>query len=194
MAYITVAEFKEYANFDTGTDDALLASLIANAEQIIDTHTGREFAVSGLSSRSLDALADVDGRYLYLDADCNEITAIINGDGEVLDTDVYVVQPRNITPIYSVKLLGSSGISWTFETDPENAITISGYWGYSQEAPLDIKQASLRLTGWLYHQREAIDNVADSPLITPQGVIMPAILPKDVLSILDSYQGTIILS
>lgn len=190
--YVTLAELKEYADFESDTDDNLLRSMLLNAEQLIDTHTGRTFAASGISSKSLDAIADVDGAYLYLDSDCNEITAIINGDGEVLETSAYVVEPRNITPIFAVKLLGSSNISWTYTDDPENSITVSGYWGFSKEAPYDIKQACLRLTNWLYKQRETSVDI-DRPVVTEFGVIMPASLPKDILEILSGYRSVTIL-
>jgi hypothetical protein len=188
MGYVTLSGLKTYADFQTTNDDSLLLDLITRAESIVESYTGRKFAVSGITVRYFDAIEDVYSSTLYLDEDLAGITVVINGDGTEILSSEYVTEPRNETPIYGLKIKSSSGKHWTYQNDPENAITISGYWGYSTTPPEDIQHAVIRLSSWLYKQRETDIN-SDRPILTDAGVtIMPAKLPSDVLTILNGYK------
>lgn len=188
--YVSLTDVKVYGDFviSETTDDDLLQDLIDRAEDIVEGLTSRQFAVSGITARQFDAVEDIDGLYLYFDEDCAEVTSVLNGDGETLTTEHYVVEPRNETPIYALKIKANSNKYWTYDTDPENAITVSGYWGYSKVPSEDIKHAVIRLVSWIYRQRESSVDL-DRPLLTGDGtIVMPTRLPADILSIISKYK------
>ncbi|MGB3988074.1 MAG: hypothetical protein WBK67_00020, partial [Minisyncoccales bacterium] len=59
---------------------------------------------------------------------------------------------------------------------------------YSATAPLDIQHACVRLTAFLYRQKDNSADI-DRPMITGDGVtIMPTNLPADVTRLLDRYK------
>ena len=95
--------------------------------------------------------------------------------------------PTNETPKYAVKLKASSSVSWTYNTDPEEAITVLGNWGYNNttEPPEDIKHAAIRLTAWYYDQPAAPYETTGMPEL---GIVtVPTDVPADIASILDQY-------
>lgn len=193
MAYITLDELKEYADFETTTDDNLLVDTIHRAQAIIERYTGRKFEVDTATSRYFDAVADVEGRNLHLDKDLCQVSTVINGDGDEIVSTFYVTVPRNEGPFRVIQLLASSGKAWNYVTDPENAIEVEGYWAYSRTAPEAIQQVCLRLASWLYKQRES-DNDLDRPLVADGGVVvMPAKLPHDVLTVLNMYKKPLVV-
>ena len=117
---------------------------------------------------------------LMLDKDLRSITGITNGDGTTITSTQYNLEPRNDPPYQYIRL--KSGHSWIFDTDGE--VAIDGNWGYTTTAPADITQATIRLTAYLYRQKDAsiFDVVADPSV----GVItVPQGFPADVAKILD---------
>jgi len=198
MAYISTSDVTSYGNFVSSDDDILIGILITRAEGIIDEFTGRVFKASSDIKR-FDADIDVDGRTLFLNGqDLATVTSITNGDsdmGDVSSSD-YVLEPRNLTPKFAITLKGASDVSWSHDTDgnAEEAISVDGTWGYSVNPPADIQQATVRLTLWLYKQRE-VNTDLDRPLLTNDGVtILPAKWPADVLSILNQYRKYSVLA
>jgi len=189
MSYCTLNDLKTYLGIETDDDDVLLSSSISRAQQAIDTHCRRTFEALEDSTKYLDAVEDVDGRMLYLTSagELCSITSITNGDEEELESSDYVTEPRNDTPYYAIRLLASSDISWTYDEDPENAITVVGKWAYSESAPDDIVQAAIRLASWLYHQK---DNSAEMerPIVAGVATILPAQLPQDITNLLAPYR------
>ena len=182
MSYCTLAQVKAYKTIETDTDDELLTALIARATARIDRHCHRTFAAA-LGTHYLDAVADVEGRTLYLDDDFLTVEEVENGDGTILISTDYVLLPPNLTPKYAVKLLASSGKAWTFVTDPEQAIRVQGSIGYSATPPEDIVQAAVRLSRWYYDQRDAPFETTGMP---ETGVMtVPTALPVDIRDILD---------
>lgn len=188
MAYTTVSLLKTYLGATTSNDDTLLTALIARAQAIIDAYCQRTFEASANTSKTFDADRDTDGAWLYLDEDLASINTVTNGDGDVLTASTeYMTEPRNRTPYFAIKLISQSGLSWTWTTAPENAITISGKWAYSTTAPDDIVHATLRLAAYLYRQR---DNAADldRPMYVGNATILPSQLPSDIKTILAPYR------
>lgn len=188
MAYTTVSLLKTYLGATTSNDDTLLTALIARAQAIIDAYCQRTFEASANTSKTFDADRDTDGAWLYLDEDLASINTVTNGDGDVLTASTeYMTEPRNRTPYFAIKLISQSGLSWTWTTAPENAITISGKWAYSTTAPDDIVHATLRLAAYLYRQR---DNAADldRPVYVGNATILPSQLPSDIKTILAPYR------
>ena len=194
MALTTTAKVKTYLGISSSGDDTLIGDLIANAQSIIESHTGRVFDVSGDTTKKFDARLDVDGRKLYF-SDQLEIaaapTTVTNGDGSTLSADTdFVYLPRNRFPAYCLVLLPSSSAWWQGDSDGNDAtaISIAAKWGYSVSGsvPADIQQACIRLTAFLYRQRET-NSDGDRPLIVDGVTILPSALPRDVTRILSPY-------
>ncbi len=188
--YCTLNDVKTYLSITAADDDALISVLINSAQAAIDAHCSRTFEATEDETKYLDAAADVDGRTLLLShvGDIAAITSVTNGDGSTIASSHYVTEPRNSTPYYAIRLLASYGDSWTYTSDPENAITIVGKWAYSATAPDDIAQACKRLSVWLYRQKDTTAD-EDRPLIAGDGtIVMPAAMPRDVVSALRPYR------
>jgi len=185
--YCTTAEAKAYIKTAKATDDTLIGTLITRASASIDAYCNRTFVQREDETRYFDAVQDVDGRTLYVDDDLLVVDSITNGDGESIDPSEYVLLPPNRSPKYAIKLLASSTTSWTYETDPEEAITVVGTWGYIASAePQDtIKHAAVRLTAWYYHQLSAPFETTGMPEL---GIVtVPSALPADIRAILDMF-------
>jgi hypothetical protein len=189
MAYATLAELKTYLGISDTGDDTLLTDLLSRAQKAIETFCDRVFEAASDSTRYFDAVEDTDNAWLFFDEDICSITAITNNEGdESISSSEYVTVPRNDTPYYAIKLLSSSNKYWTYTNDPESAIAVTGKWAYSETAPDDIKQATIRLAAWLYRQKDTETDV-DRPILTGDGiVIMPSALPKDVQQLCEPYR------
>lgn len=187
MAYTTAADVKTYLDITGTADDTLLGVLVAAAQKWIETYCGRVFEAATNTSRSFDAIRDVDGRKLWLDCDLCSINSVTNGDGATVAAANYVTEPRNQAPYYAITLKTSSTVSWTYITDPENAITVSGKWAYSTTAPDDIVQVCKRLAAYLYTLKDA--QVYDVTAMPESGVItVPKGMPVDVRQMLAGYR------
>lgn len=188
MAYATTAQVKTYLDITGTGDDSLIGDLLNAATSAIETHTHREFMVQSNTTRYFDSCYDVEGLTLYLDRDLCEIDSITNGDGTTVTTAQYVTEPRNNAPYYAITLKSSKSIYWEDDSsgDSENAIAISGKWGYSQTPPADIEQACVRLAAYYYRQKDSqVFDVTATPelgqITIPQGI------PADVRMMLRSY-------
>jgi len=187
MAYCSLAQMKTYVGATDNDDDALLTDCITRAEAVIDRATKRTFEASADSTRTFDAQQDVAGRTLYLDADLCAITSITNGDGAAITALQVVSEPRNHAPYYALTLKASTGLAWTYETDPEDAISVTGRWAYSTTPPADIEQACVRLAAWFYRQKDSSSDL-DRPMVSMDGAtLLPAQIPADVQRMLQPY-------
>lgn len=189
--YTDLATLKSYLGIATAEDDALLTSLITRAQQMIDTAAQRTFEAAADATRRFDAVRDVtsDGQMLFLDDDLCQITTVVNGDGATVSASAYTTEPRRQTPYYALRLKPSAGLAWTYTTDPQNAIQITGRWAYSLSAPADIAHACVRLAAYLYRQKDTQAALGDLPRAAPEGVLlMPARLPHDVAHMLAPYR------
>jgi len=197
MAYISSANLKTYLGVTGAGDDALIAILVANAQQAIDTFCQRTFESSSDSKRYFTVGVDTDGRDLHLDEDLCSITTVkTNFDNaspdSLTDGTDFITIPRNITPYHTLRLLNSSDYSWTYTDDPELGIEVDGKWAYSTSAPADIVQACYRLAGYYYRQKDA--QVFDVTAIPEAGVMtIPQGIPKDVEKILMPYRKAVTL-
>ena len=190
--YCTLTQLRVYVGATTTADDVLLADCILRAQTMIDAATRRTFEAPVDAARTFDAGYDVEGRTLYLDADLCAITSITNGDGSGITMGQVVSEPRNTPPYYALTLKLSSGIAWTYEEDPEDAITVTGRWAYSILPPPDIEQACVRLAAWLYRQKDSSADL-DRPTVSPDGATMlPAQIPNDVRAVLAPYKRVVI--
>jgi hypothetical protein len=187
--YVTVGQLMTHVGISnpTESDKVQLHGFIAAAQAIIERQTHRVFEAADDSVKYLDATCDVSGSLLWLPGDLCAITSITNGDGVAVAADDYVTEPRNLTPWYAIKLRSRSGLAWTYDGDPEDAIAVEGRWAYSINPPRDIQQATLQLAHWLYRQKDSVNDL-DRPLMVGDGnVIMPAALPVAVAKMIHPY-------
>src|SRR5574343_1195120 len=129
MSYCTLSALKEYLGVTTSTDDNLLQSMLDAATTRIDSRCGRTFYADGDTVRYFDPSSDILRGELWLDNDLSYLTSVINGDSENITTQIYT-EPRNVTPYYALGLKTSASASWTYTTDTQNAIAITGRWAY----------------------------------------------------------------
>lgn len=194
MAYTTVANLKNYLGVSAGTDDALLQNLIERAQKTIDSYCGRTFEASADTTRKYCVGVDTQDDMLYLDEDLCQIgtggSIITDADGTspvTLTVTEYVTRPRNRAPYHAIELLDSSTHDWTYTTNPQNGITVTGRWAWSVTAPDDIVHACTRLAGYFYKQKDA--GVFDTTAIPDAGIIqVPQGLPQDVKILLSNYR------
>ena len=193
MAYVNTSDVTAYGDFVSSDDDDLITILVARATSIIETETGRVFEAVA-STKKFSSVENVDERTLYVTPE--EFVAlasdgITNGDsdaGDIGSSDL-VLLPANTTPKFGIELRPTTQARLAEDTDGNHleAISVHATWGYSTTPPNDIKQATVRLTLWLYKQR-SVDMDLERPLLTGDGVtVMPARLPNDVRSILSKY-------
>jgi hypothetical protein len=137
--------------------DSVMSTCIADAQSEIESKTGRVFEWTGDgTARYFDYRSPrpVYGRELHFDMDTYSITSVVNGDGDTIDSDEYVTIPRNETPYRGIVLLSSTGLSWTYEDDIENAITVTAKWAYSASAPTRIVEITRMLAKHFLDLRE----------------------------------------
>lgn len=192
MAYTTAATVKTYLGTTAVADDTLILALIARAQAAIDTYTGRTFDHSTVGvTRRFTVGEDTYGRVLLLDKDLSKIDEIVtDADGSgatTVGTTEYVTVPRNSAPYHEIKLLSSTTKSWTYTSNAENGITVTGKWSYSTAAPDDIVDACVRWTAFKYRQKDS--QVFDVTALPDAGVIFaPQGMPADVRILLDPYR------
>lgn len=183
MAYTTLTEVKSYLGIGTTTDDTLLAALIVRAQKIIDIDRNRTFEAR--TETHYYRYKDTHGDTLYImDDDLLTVTTLTNGDaaGSVITSGYYWLLPRNASPKYAIQLKSSK--YWQQDTDYE--IGVAGTWGYTAAAPADIAQACVRLTAYLYRNKDS--QVFDVTATPELGIMtIPKGMPVDVRLILDRY-------
>lgn len=194
--YCSLSEVKQALGItSTDTDDDyFLSDLIWTVKDEIDLYCGRSF-VGVSETRYYNALTDVAeyGKRLMLDRDLQTITTLTNGDGEVLAAADYVLFPTNRPPYNAVVLLSSGSKTFTYNDDPENAISLAGVWGFTanQEPPAPIRRAAIRLVVLRYKQRDLPFDTAGvlAGGQAPGFVPLPSTgLPVDIQATLDRYK------
>lgn len=133
MSYCQLADLKSYLiGSATSGEDALLQRMLDAATARIDSRTQRTFWAASDSTRTFDADSDslLLGQ-LWLDADLSYITSVINGDSANITADI-IHSPRNATPWYALEIKQSSTAYWTYTTDVQNAISVTGRWAWME--------------------------------------------------------------
>jgi len=182
MAYTDTTTLKRYLGITGTGDDTLLTELIARAQAIIDSHTRRTFEASADATKYFDVPDEYE---LYLGTDLCSVTSVTNGDGTAVTE--YVTLPRRSTPYYAIVPKALSGVVWTYTTNPENAIAVTGKWAYSTSAPADVAGACVRLAAYLYRQKDNAGEM-DRAIVAGNATILPAQLPADVMTMLRPYR------
>jgi len=158
MSYATLAELKTYLGIPTAetAHDTLLTTQLAAATAAIDAECSRSF-VGTVATRRFGA-ESVMGQLLHLSADVLAVTSVANGDGAVMAADSYRLWPRNVSPAWA--LFARHPAEWIARDDDDTEIVVSGTWGYSVTPPAQVVQATLRLAGFMYQQKDAQLGVA----------------------------------
>ena len=145
------------------------------------------FEASADIIRRFDASRDVHGRTLMLDYPLCAITSVVNGDGTTIPSSAYVTEPRNRTPYYALTLKAAQGYVWTWNTDPENAIVITGKWAFATTFPANIEEAIIGLAKYYYqHRNQPTTDVQVSPELGT--ITIPRGIPAEVKAILSGYR------
>ena len=163
MAYVTLAEVRQHGEYSPKEihKDAEISALIPRAEQAIETYTNQVFEVESTSARTFDPIEDTDGYILYFDEWLSDTSSLVvtNGDATVIASSKFVTIPRNRSPHYGIQLKTDSDVIWEYTDTPEDAISIVGYWGYSQTPPDDVKLACIQLIlHWLRMEDQSLTN------------------------------------
>lgn len=194
MSYARLNALKSYLgiDYDSTTDDVLLASLLERASKAIDTFTQRTFEAETDTRYFEREDLDDAGFILLVDRDLLTVTTLTNGDDAatvIPDTEYWLTSSsgrRNLGPPYAgIRLKIDSTYSWEFATD--YWVSVLGTWGYSTEPPDDIVHATIRLAAYYYAQKDA--QVFDTTAVPEAGVItVPQGIPRDVKLILEPYR------
>ncbi|MCP4099150.1 MAG: hypothetical protein GY748_23250 [Planctomycetaceae bacterium] len=182
MAYATLASLKAYLGISESGDDAILTECLDRGIAIFDGEFS--FSFEAQTETRYYCRDDVDGKRLWLDAPLLALITLTNGDGEELGNATYTLRPRNRAPYWYIDL--NSASYWTFDTDGE--ISVDGLWGYTTTAPDDAIQAVLRLTAYIYRQRDS--QVFETTAIPELGVLtIPSGIPADVRKIINGLRA-----
>jgi len=186
VAYISLAEAKAYLDVAALTDDALISDLIDEAQAWLEQETGRVFEAA-TESRYYDATLDAENGELWLDKDLWSVTSITSNDGTTYTTSDYVLHPVNDRPYYMIKIRSDSTRAWDYDDYPEKAITVTGRWGYSSSAPVDVQLAIKELVSYLYHERSS--HTFDVQVMPGEGVmVVPQGFPRRALRTVQRYR------
>jgi hypothetical protein len=116
----------------------------------------------------------------------NQITATVSDtSGMFAGQNIHVVEVADtgFNGNFTISTVTASTVTWAQsgadDTDTTGAILFT---------PPSIRQACVRLAGWLYRQKDNQTGDTDRPILAGDGsVIMPTTLPQDVQSILSQW-------
>jgi hypothetical protein len=190
--YCTSAEFFAYTSPKTSTGALTTAqvtvveNIIESASRLIDNQTRKTFYARAATNKY-----DVPyGNQLDIEDDwLLSVGKITNGDGVEVTAGDYILKPANSTPKYAVKLKEASTVQWEFDVsgNSEQVLSISGSWGYTSSAPMDIKEACLEIASAWYKRRFG-ENMSSETVVEPSGIVItPKDIPVSARSILNKY-------
>lgn len=178
MAYCVYSEIKTDLDIPVATTDfdSLLTAYCTAVEAAIDATYGFKFTAQ-TETRYFDPTRDVRGPDLILDKPLLTISAngLVNGDGTVIASTKYKLWPANAGRYYKIRLLASSGYYWTYSTDPENAISVAGTWGWSATCPTWMNIAVRKWVAYIYQDRKSANMDVIGMLETGQMIIQKGI-------------------
>jgi hypothetical protein len=188
--YPTYQDVKLYLSISSSVDDALIVATLKRAIATFENMCGRTFLPKeDTVYYSAKGENVIDRHYLHLrDADLLSITSLTI-DGVSVPVDEYYTS--GTLPKYAVRLHGESDFSFKeFSNYPEQSIVIEGIFGYDTEVPDDVFGAIIRLTAWLYQQKDNSMEL-DRPVAISNAMVLPMALPSDVEAIARFYKRLI---
>ena len=184
MAYPVLADVKAYLSISaTNTnDDSLLTSLLERAIAIFENLAQRTFlTVNEARFFSSTDKEVVRSDTLFLrDDDIISISELLIDD-VVVDSGQYYIEDG-----YAIKLTSDCDESFLNGTTHNN-IKVTGVWGYDSSVPSDVSQAIIRMTAYLYAQKDNAMELATTSAVAG-ALILPADFPKDVEKIAMFYR------
>jgi hypothetical protein len=157
--YIGSSQVIAYLGISGTSEDALISLCVDRAESAIDTYTRRNFAGTAGSAfyNRFEQWRVRDGA-LYTDTDIIRLDSLQNGDGQMIPTGSYWLEPRNHPPYRMVRLMSAYVYVWNTDSD----VIMAGTFGYSLTPPNDIVQSAVRLAAYYYRQKDvgAMSDVA----------------------------------
>lgn len=136
------AEIKAAAT-DT-SDDSVLMRALYFASARVEAETGRHFWPR-VETTTYDAIGfHVCPYHLNVERDLLEVTTLTNGDGTEVSASAITLAYGNTWPKYRIRIKRSSGVTFTYSDDYEDAISVAGVWGYHSD--YDNAWASTGLT------------------------------------------------
>jgi len=189
MAYTTTAKIKEYLGIpsDVTTDDTLIGDILTRATTIINSETGQSFEPVTLTKEYFRSSIDFNHYpyYLELDEYLQTVTALTNGNGEVIPSNGFILLPKNRNAY--TKILLKSDYSWEFDDLYESTISIVGTWGLFSTVPADVTHFTIRLVSFLYKQKDNHQDL-DRTIIAGDSTILPQSLPSDMYNFFRRYR------
>jgi len=169
-------------------DDVLLEQTIDRAEDHLEEWTHRRFKAVK-ETRVYDYPAD-DPYNLLLDGDLQKVIRLTNGDGVVIPAADFRYQPANRgegnkrKPAFALTLVNDA--CFTYSTTPVQCIKLRAWWGWTMEPNAYTLQALLRLTCFLYKQKDS--QVFDTTSFVDGGVlVIPEGIPRYVQDFLSEH-------
>lgn len=190
MTYPIFQDVKIYLGIERSEDDFLIATFLNQAISITESYTGRKFVGGNAASKTFytnDRAFINDKTFIFFDDISNVVSLTINGN--LIDPTHYIVhKPVSEEPAVKITLKNICPYrfsNYAFEED-FSEVVVNGVWSYSTNCPQDVFGALVRLTSWLYHQK---DNAADydRPVIFSDKITLPSGIPNDVTMILNGY-------
>lgn len=177
--YPTYQDVKFYLNITTNRDDVLLTTLLNRAILIFE-HLARRTFLPVTATKYFNGNSEeiVSWDVLFIRSeDLLSVTSLkINGE-TVANTEYYL---EGDSPYYKIRLSTETDFSFNDYTgDPHNSIAIEGIWGYGSTVPADVAGAIIRLTAYLYAQKDNAMEL-DRTAAMSNGTIIPAGIPNDV--------------
>jgi len=188
--YPRFQEVKLYLNIDNSGNDALLVATLKRAIATFENMCGRTFLPS-TETRTFDATDEQiinAKRFFVRDGDLLTVTTLTI-DGNVVPTDEYFLV--GAMPYHTLRITEGSDFTFRdFSTSPEQSIQIAGTWGFDSTVPDDVHGAIVRLTAWLFQQKDNAMEL-DRPVAMSNAMILPPSLPSDVEAIARFYKKVI---
>lgn len=184
--YPQFQDVKLYLGITSAEDDALLVVTLKRAIATFENLCGRRFELD-TEAKFFDANSEevLDWRTLFpRNDDIYEVTEL-KIDSVVVPVENYYISGRKIV------MQPTSDFSFKEYTNtPHATIKVTGKWGYSELVPDDVFGAIVRLTAWLYQQKDnAMD--LDRPVAVSNAMLLPAALPSDVVEIAKMHRRLI---
>lgn len=134
-SYCSLTDVKSYLAITTSTDDVLLQLMLDAATARIDAFCSRTFQAASNTTRYFDTTRDLRDGEIELDADLSHLSSVSNGGVDLPVSYIYH-DPRNSTPWYLLGIRSSYSEAWTYATDVQDAIGVTGRWAYMENATI----------------------------------------------------------
>ena len=186
--YPNHSDVKTYLNIQTTRDDLVLAEFVQRAIVIFENLARRTF-LPKVDTKYFDGNSTevVSWNTLFIRSEDLLTVTELMINGEVVPSDEFILSGDG-PPYYKIQLLPESDFSfYNYTLNPFRSIKITGTWGYGDEIPADVFGAIVRLTAYLYAQKDNAMELDRTNAIAG-GMGMPSGIPKDIERIAVVYR------